>query len=641
MPVLDTINRAFRDFVRFTGDGKPNAPVGAPLPIGDPRSGRHNPALAEIRAALIEVAQTQGDPEALQEIIGGLSTTTARYVQPIAAVSGGSGAAYTVTSDRIPINGQTFTWTPHVDSTVDNPTISISDGTTTATNALFSIDGGPVRLKGGAPYLVRKGAGVNYVLTQTHYGERRMSPIAPIRAASAVSGPSVFGSLQPVPVAGPEPYQIQPYHQRGAFQIQGVNGVIDCSNMIPGTQAEIYMRSGDRVVAGAGRSYIGRAGGTATATGVSVVRVSAMFADLYIEEIAGPAPTYTATIGAHLPIDRMLVMGGQSNANLFFRNGGIGGFSWGLRNWLQTPARTSVQWVNGATGGSALDRRSVNAGSENYWWDAIAGAPGPCMTTFTDAADAAVAAGGPAPSFVIWSQGEADAGAIQVGLLTTAQMTSTIRAVWGYIRARYPGIRILACPLGSHDDRNPDRGANAVRVAYLRAIEAESWAFHGAEFYDLQRPEDDIHYLGQSYAVLGARLARIWANVALGQTNSLGPRVTSSVVGAGGRSVNLLVDWGGAAFTPTMARVNGATPFGIYALAPGADPVTAPIPLMSVEVSGGVIRIASTFDLTGHQIGGVWGYMADARMGHIIRDTQLDPYHLMPGQPLRSFLQQL
>lgn len=73
MPVLDTINRAFRDFVRFTGDGKPNAPVGAPLPIGDPRSGLHNLDKAEMRQALIEVAQTQGDPDALQDILTELS----------------------------------------------------------------------------------------------------------------------------------------------------------------------------------------------------------------------------------------------------------------------------------------------------------------------------------------------------------------------------------------------------------------------------------------------------------------------------------------------------------------------------------------------------------------------------------------
>lgn len=93
MPVLDTINRAFRDFVRFTGDGKPNAPVGAPLPIGDPRSGRHNPALAEIRNALIEIAQTQGDPAALQDIMSARDLST---VPTWNVTNSGAGAANTI-----------------------------------------------------------------------------------------------------------------------------------------------------------------------------------------------------------------------------------------------------------------------------------------------------------------------------------------------------------------------------------------------------------------------------------------------------------------------------------------------------------------------------------------------------------------
>lgn len=42
-------NEVFRDFVRFTGDGLPNEPVGHPLPIGDPRSGVHNPKKADFR----------------------------------------------------------------------------------------------------------------------------------------------------------------------------------------------------------------------------------------------------------------------------------------------------------------------------------------------------------------------------------------------------------------------------------------------------------------------------------------------------------------------------------------------------------------------------------------------------------------
>ncbi|HEV2557969.1 MAG TPA: hypothetical protein VGU45_05025 [Microvirga sp.] len=52
MGIADDIARAFREFNRYTGDGLPGAPVGAPLPVGDPQSGPYQPKKAEIRAAL-------------------------------------------------------------------------------------------------------------------------------------------------------------------------------------------------------------------------------------------------------------------------------------------------------------------------------------------------------------------------------------------------------------------------------------------------------------------------------------------------------------------------------------------------------------------------------------------------------------
>jgi hypothetical protein len=49
------INRAFREFRRYSGDGLANEPTGAPLPIGDPNSGQHNPAKREIRDAFTDI----------------------------------------------------------------------------------------------------------------------------------------------------------------------------------------------------------------------------------------------------------------------------------------------------------------------------------------------------------------------------------------------------------------------------------------------------------------------------------------------------------------------------------------------------------------------------------------------------------
>ena len=69
MPLLDDINRVLRDFERYTGDGLPGAPLGAPLPTGDPTSGRRNIPLHELRELLKAIAQALGDPSALGDLI--------------------------------------------------------------------------------------------------------------------------------------------------------------------------------------------------------------------------------------------------------------------------------------------------------------------------------------------------------------------------------------------------------------------------------------------------------------------------------------------------------------------------------------------------------------------------------------------
>lgn len=47
-----TADILLRDHVRYTGDGKPNEPVGKPAPIGDPASGVHHPSKDDLRNAL-------------------------------------------------------------------------------------------------------------------------------------------------------------------------------------------------------------------------------------------------------------------------------------------------------------------------------------------------------------------------------------------------------------------------------------------------------------------------------------------------------------------------------------------------------------------------------------------------------------
>jgi len=57
MTAYDDLMRELREFSRYTGDGKPGAPVNALLPIGDPQSGVHNPKKANLRLALGNLAQ--------------------------------------------------------------------------------------------------------------------------------------------------------------------------------------------------------------------------------------------------------------------------------------------------------------------------------------------------------------------------------------------------------------------------------------------------------------------------------------------------------------------------------------------------------------------------------------------------------
>jgi hypothetical protein len=49
MTIREEVNRIYREFHRYTGDGLPNEPTGAPLPVGDPQSGVHSPKKAHLR----------------------------------------------------------------------------------------------------------------------------------------------------------------------------------------------------------------------------------------------------------------------------------------------------------------------------------------------------------------------------------------------------------------------------------------------------------------------------------------------------------------------------------------------------------------------------------------------------------------
>lgn len=65
MPSIDeaiaSVNRVFREFKRYTGDGEPGEPTNAPLPGGDPQSGPHSPKKSSIREMWTDALQAVKD----------------------------------------------------------------------------------------------------------------------------------------------------------------------------------------------------------------------------------------------------------------------------------------------------------------------------------------------------------------------------------------------------------------------------------------------------------------------------------------------------------------------------------------------------------------------------------------------------
>jgi hypothetical protein len=99
MAIRDIVDRTFREFHRYTGDGKPNEPTGAALPIGDPQSGVHSPKKSELREAFGDIgdqfnnAVTNGqqfaeDSEASSLASAASANLAAGFASDAATVSG-------------------------------------------------------------------------------------------------------------------------------------------------------------------------------------------------------------------------------------------------------------------------------------------------------------------------------------------------------------------------------------------------------------------------------------------------------------------------------------------------------------------------------------------------------------------------
>lgn len=88
---VETVNRVFRENKRYTDDGLPNPPTGAPLPVGDPASGPWNPKKADMRQALLApLSELDGAVvEATEQ--AGYAEEWAQSPDPISVEAGGDG----------------------------------------------------------------------------------------------------------------------------------------------------------------------------------------------------------------------------------------------------------------------------------------------------------------------------------------------------------------------------------------------------------------------------------------------------------------------------------------------------------------------------------------------------------------------
>ncbi|MBE3637457.1 hypothetical protein [Mangrovicoccus algicola] len=602
------------------------------------------------------------------------------------AMTTGTGAAYAVAMGKMPSGNQLLSVQFHAASTSTAPTLTITaGGVTSAPSTLRGPDNTVLRepLEAGTRYLIDYGTGTSRVLTaispalsarleaieaalagggggggpdltdevqaledRAGYAEARA--VSPWLAQMARAGIAVPGNENPAAQyvrTKQRPYQFSPWFPGQAIASASPPTRIDLTHMAVGSSAEIFLRSGDVLYAGVGVSFFGQPAvaaplsGTVTATGLSAVRLRRWPAGISVQLVDGASLTHGS---AALSWDHLIACGGQSNMEGMFTKFGVGGIAYGVAEMIAAPQDLSLRITDGATGGTAIDKRSVPVGLNAYWWDALAngglGAPGPALTTFMNAVAADAALTGITPTITLWTQGESDAQALQDGALTPAQMTASILATFGHIRASWPDMVFICNMIGSHDLRTVDRGANAARVAYLDAIAAApGYVKQGIEYYDLPREQNNIHYETMAYPIAGVRMAKAWANEVLGQANPLGPRVTAAVL-ADAHTVRLTVDWGGNAFVPPVPLLRHTRPYGIYAQPAGSDALADTIDLETASIdSSGRIVLTSAADLTGCVIGGPYGYAEHAARGQILRDYHGDAAHHWPGQPLRSF----
>lgn len=480
---------------------------------------------------------------------------------------------------------------------------------------------------------------------------RGIAPIALAMAQAAVGVRQGTFGRAPIINTMANWFIVQP-HERVAHYRQTVAATKwDMSYLTTATEAIFMLLAGQTAVFFAAAGFAGLGGNTMTVTGPAVVRANAQAAGsvFMTVDIATGVVTTTAA-----PIKAVSILtGGQSNANLWYFYGGPGGFQEAMRNasWMtEGLLDDEFNFIQGATGGTAILKASVADGATNYWYDDDLDAHGPALTTCLDAITAAVAAGQPAPECIYWAQGESDAYPLEISLITKSQMKSAVETVWGIIRAHCisegaTDPQFMVVGIGAHDSIAIRRhGISWARQVYQDAVADTAYAHMVAQAYDVPRGWDDIHYAEVGYHLLGKRFARAYANLFHGADYDLGPTVTGVAVTEDRRNVTVTVASAGSTLAmPPGNAAHGLSIGGASPDYPGGAPcgfailssTGARIPIVRAEIGASTIRLVTEVDIpAGATLHHPAGYFPEHRTHDFVRDAQLDTTMRWPGLPL-------
>jgi len=437
--------------------------------------------------------------------------------------------------------------------------------------------------------------------------------------------------IDPVIIANTTPWYVSAGDNLRVIRVSAA-GYVDCRHLPRGGRFRFVVDD----VGGCGLNLFADAnwrgaGGTNLVYGqgadVEVVRMGN--ADYVARTLYGSAPTVNSA--ARPVAAKTVAVLGQSNAATIMLRGGLAG----IRDSLAAQSiMDDINFLDCASGGSALIKGNESL-VNNYWWDTSGGgSAGPLATAAIATINASIAAGQPAPSLVIWRQGEQDGTAIaSAGLTTPATVQSALESLIAYIRSQLslPNLKFLICPLGANDSAAWERGYTAMRESHLR-VGAETNCYVGPDMVDLPRTESNIHLSFYGAYIDGKRLGLHIGNILYSKTNFLGPYVSGVSISGTTATVTVVPD----PASSSLANANNPIPVDGFAFASNANAVDATIMVPTActrSFSAGVHTFTFTLpsDGTGYQL--VWPYGAlaqAARSGRIIKS-------LLTDLPLRSF----